>query len=157
MSLLASAYTFVDQQPPSSYQYAAQDPSNGFAQEDPGVNAFRRPGTASSTASTTYPSEQSAPSQQSDPGADPDEQQSIPQESHQAYANPSAEIGPSSRREPQRSKGPQYKLQAKITGLERTGRKDPILRFDVHVSSQSQQDYQSGRGSDADTSLDQYT
>lgn len=28
---------------------------------------------------------------------------------------------------------PQYKLQAKITGLERTGRKDPILRFDVHV------------------------
>lgn len=29
---------------------------------------------------------------------------------------------------------PQYKLQAKITGLERTGRKDPILRFDVHVS-----------------------
>lgn len=28
----------------------------------------------------------------------------------------------------------QYKLQAKITGLERTGRKDPILRFDVYVS-----------------------
>ena len=29
---------------------------------------------------------------------------------------------------------PNYKLQAKITGLERNGRKDPILRFDVHVS-----------------------
>jgi hypothetical protein len=28
---------------------------------------------------------------------------------------------------------PQYKLQAKITALERTGKKDPILRFDVHV------------------------
>ncbi|KAK5129120.1 hypothetical protein LTR08_003888 [Meristemomyces frigidus] len=28
---------------------------------------------------------------------------------------------------------PQYKLQAKITGLERTGKKDPILRFDVYV------------------------
>ena len=27
----------------------------------------------------------------------------------------------------------QYKLQAKITGLERTGKKDPILRFDVYV------------------------
>ena len=27
----------------------------------------------------------------------------------------------------------QYKLQAKITALERTGRKDPILRFDVYV------------------------
>lgn len=28
---------------------------------------------------------------------------------------------------------PQYKLQAKITGLERAGKKDPILRFDVYV------------------------
>lgn len=27
----------------------------------------------------------------------------------------------------------QYKLQAKVNGLERSGRKDPILRFDVHV------------------------
>ena len=32
-----------------------------------------------------------------------------------------------------RQNAPQYKLQAKITGLERTGRKDPILRFDVQV------------------------
>lgn len=29
---------------------------------------------------------------------------------------------------------PQYKLQTKITGLERTGKKDAILRFDVYVS-----------------------
>lgn len=29
---------------------------------------------------------------------------------------------------------PQYKLQAKITGLERTGKKDLILKFDVYVS-----------------------
>ncbi|KAK6532720.1 Vacuolar protein sorting-associated protein 17 [Arthrobotrys megalospora] len=28
----------------------------------------------------------------------------------------------------------QYKLRAKVTGLERTGRKDPILRFDVHTN-----------------------
>lgn len=33
----------------------------------------------------------------------------------------------------QRQHMPQYKLQAKITGLERTGKKDPILRFDVQV------------------------
>ena len=32
-----------------------------------------------------------------------------------------------------RANAPQYRLQAKITGLERTGRKDPILRFDVYV------------------------
>lgn len=30
---------------------------------------------------------------------------------------------------------PQYKLQAKVTGLERVGKKDPILRFDVHVGT----------------------
>ncbi|KAJ9312520.1 hypothetical protein DTO271D3_7222 [Paecilomyces variotii] len=29
---------------------------------------------------------------------------------------------------------PIWKLQAKITGLERTGKKDPILRFDVHTN-----------------------
>lgn len=32
---------------------------------------------------------------------------------------------------------PQYKLQAKITGIERTGKKDPAIRFDVHVSLSS--------------------
>lgn len=36
-------------------------------------------------------------------------------------------------RQPQRQSLPPYKLQAKITSLERTGRKDPILKFDVHV------------------------
>jgi hypothetical protein len=34
-----------------------------------------------------------------------------------------------------RQTAPHGKLQAKITALERTGRKDPILRFDVHVSA----------------------
>ncbi|KAI4197580.1 MAG: hypothetical protein LQ350_005813 [Teloschistes chrysophthalmus] len=34
----------------------------------------------------------------------------------------------------QRQNLPQYKLQAKITSLERTGRKDPVLRFDVHTN-----------------------
>jgi hypothetical protein len=34
---------------------------------------------------------------------------------------------------PATRQGPHYKLQAKITGLERVGRKDPILRFDIHV------------------------
>ncbi|KAI7165004.1 hypothetical protein KC343_g14716, partial [Hortaea werneckii] len=29
---------------------------------------------------------------------------------------------------------PQYKMQAKITGLERTGKKDSIFRFDVHTN-----------------------
>ena len=28
---------------------------------------------------------------------------------------------------------PAYKLQAKVTALERTGRKDPVIRFDIYV------------------------
>ncbi|EJT78021.1 vacuolar protein sorting-associated protein 17 [Gaeumannomyces tritici R3-111a-1] len=36
--------------------------------------------------------------------------------------------------QPRRPPQPLFKLQAKITGLERTGRKDPILRFDVHTN-----------------------
>lgn len=35
--------------------------------------------------------------------------------------------------QPPRQHMPQYKLQAKITGLERPAKKDPILKFDVHV------------------------
>jgi hypothetical protein len=35
---------------------------------------------------------------------------------------------------PAQQRQPQYKLQTKITGLERTGKKDAILRFDVYVS-----------------------
>ena len=38
----------------------------------------------------------------------------------------------------QRQHMPQYKLQAKITGLERSGKKDPILKFDVYVCAVSQ-------------------
>lgn len=37
-------------------------------------------------------------------------------------------------RQTSRPPAPVYKIQGKITGLERTGKKDPILRFDVHVS-----------------------
>ena len=38
-----------------------------------------------------------------------------------------------SARQNDKQPAPIYKIQAKITGLERTGKKDPILRFDVHV------------------------
>ena len=45
-------------------------------------------------------------------------------------------------KEPRRQQASLYKLQAKITGLERTGRKDPILRFDVHVRQYDLPHYQ---------------
>jgi hypothetical protein len=57
-------------------------------------------------------------------------------------ADPHAAHGASDARNAQRPQGqrvqrpaqPQYRLQAKITGLERTGKKDPVLRFDVHTN-----------------------
>lgn len=52
---------------------------------------------------------------------------------HQQRATPNRYHGATAR-QPQRQNLPQYKLQAKITSLERTGRKDPVLKFDVHVS-----------------------
>lgn len=55
------------------------------------------------------------------------QQQRLPQHSAQ---RPTASRYHSSR---QQKPVPQYKLQAKITALERTGRKDPVLRFDVYV------------------------
>ncbi|KAI2637029.1 vacuolar protein sorting-associated protein Vps17 [Hypomontagnella submonticulosa] len=125
--------------PPMPYQYAAQDSSNGFAHEDPGVNAFRRPGTAGSTASTTAydPPEHPAPSEQSDVTHEPHQHQAgvLPQSQVQGQPSGGHPSGQDQQaQQAQRPKGPQYKLQAKITGLERTGRKDPILRFDVHTN-----------------------
>lgn len=39
------------------------------------------------------------------------------------------------RQQQARQSAPKPKLQAKVTALERTGKKDPIIRFDVHVGS----------------------
>lgn len=55
-----------------------------------------------------------------------------PSEAPQSAA--STEVPPEDAQQPRKPPQPQFRLQAKITGLERTGKKDPILRFDVHVS-----------------------
>ncbi|KAI1822806.1 hypothetical protein F4861DRAFT_513168 [Xylaria intraflava] len=137
-----SSYTPIPtSQLPTPYQYETQEPGNGFAQTDPGIDAFRRPATASSIASTTLynASEQSEPSQHAVSGSEPEtqpivsQQQSPPQGEAPRNGTPSAS-GIQERQQPRRPPGPQYKLQAKITGLERTGKKDPILRFDVHTN-----------------------
>ncbi len=81
------------------------------------------------------------PSQKSQESDDQDHQphrqpQTRPQHHQQQQKNPGPIRYHGATRQPQRQGLPQYKLQAKITGLERTGRKDPVLRFDVHVSFQ---------------------
>ena len=67
------------------------------------------------------------------------QQQYRPQQGQQQQQQQHQRAGPpryhGTARGPQRQL-PQYKLQAKITGLERPGRKDPVIRFDVHVGSQ---------------------
>lgn len=69
------------------------------------------------------------------------EQQTIPQTQAQPQQQP-GQAQPAGQQRPgaaryhsarQQRPVPQYKLQAKVTALERTGRKDPILRFDVYV------------------------
>jgi hypothetical protein len=86
-------------------------------------DAQNRPNTASSNGDHSQPP----------PVAGQDATQA--QQHHQAQQQ-----APAQGQQPQRYHGtrPQrqqqhYKLQAKVTGLERNGKKDPILRFDVYV------------------------
>jgi hypothetical protein len=70
----------------------------------------------------------------SDPRAAHDTPQRQPTEEQQAPASPESA---SVRQQPKKKDRPLYKLQAKITSLERNGRKDPIIKFDVYVSTQA--------------------
>lgn len=65
----------------------------------------------------------------------PDQQQQRgPGEENRRPASARYHNVPQQQQQPQqRQHMPQYKLQAKITGLERPAKKDPILKFDVHV------------------------
>ncbi|RYP10252.1 hypothetical protein DL764_000744 [Monosporascus ibericus] len=115
----------------SSLPYEA-DTSNGFGQQDTETGAFQRPVTAESAAAAPdyNPFQQSGASQQPSRGNGGEQPAEAPQQPHA----PVKPHGQSQQQHGRKSTGPQYKLQAKITGLERTGRKDPILRFDVHLA-----------------------
>ncbi|KAI0159582.1 hypothetical protein GGR57DRAFT_430110 [Xylariaceae sp. FL1272] len=126
--------------------YGSQESGNGF-QGFEGSGGFRRPNTASSTASNTDydPSQPSEPSEQSTLGPESEERsetpQNMPTPKHPSSSNAptsSAQTpipqGPPQQQQQWRRPGPQFKLQAKITGLERTGKKDPVMRFDVHTN-----------------------
>jgi hypothetical protein len=123
--------------PAGNASYSQEDMSGegGFNGANNGAEASnydngRRPDTAESTQSDVEPQQdfgqhhqhqQQAPAQQQYPAG---QHRPEPQRYHHTAA-----------RQGQHAQNPHYKLQAKITGLERTGRKDPILRFDVHVRS----------------------
>lgn len=122
--------------PPSSPFPSA---SNNGLHDDGGFGAsdteYRRPDTASTVSHTTDEppladpySEHPRYSAEQGPLSPPPQQQQQQQAQQQQQQQP-----PKPAQQPRKPPPPQFKLQAKITGLERTGRKDPILRFDVHV------------------------
>jgi hypothetical protein len=130
--------------PPSPSPYRDSHPvsNGGFTSEGPG--GFNRPGSSDLVPprddnrdiprSDANDSMQAQPGQQFGGPLQQQQQQHQYQQSQGSQQNQTQdpnqpERAPNSRR----ATGPQYKLQAKITGLERTGRKDPILRFDVYV------------------------
>lgn len=134
----ASPPAFVSQI--SGNGFEAEHDDAGFSSPDHGFG--RRPDTASTAAgSDTQTQTQTAetvrgdtPADQQQPGAFQDENESSPM-----LHDPNRLSGDTARASQEQAQArkptqPQYKLQAKITGLERAARKDPILRFDVHVS-----------------------
>ncbi|KAM7218141.1 putative vacuolar protein sorting-associated protein 17 [Rhypophila decipiens] len=146
----AFASSITSEPPVSPFRYPSQSSNTGLPDEGgfgAGDNEYRRPDTAStvSAADAAEPVEaqSDAPAAASQdvqsPGFRPDSQgQLSPQHggSQQTGQTHGEEHTQQSRehQQPRRPPQPQFKLQAKITGLERTGRKDPILRFDVHTN-----------------------
>ncbi|OAA62356.1 vacuolar protein sorting-associated protein vps17 [Cordyceps fumosorosea ARSEF 2679] len=132
----------------SSFPFSSQD-SNGLGSPALGADGFQRPGTATTASETEAETdretvqghEESEASQtiHSQP-APPAQQQHHQPQQHSGFApqghegEPNQGPAPPSEGPVHRPVQPQYRLQAKITGLERTGKKDPLLRFDVYTN-----------------------
>ncbi|KAL2024604.1 hypothetical protein VTK56DRAFT_7647 [Thermocarpiscus australiensis] len=142
--------------PSSPFQYPSHGSGNGLNDEG-GFGAsdteYARPDTASTVSHATeqqreepalasvepYPENRgvAAGHQGQQPPAAQQQQQQPNAPQQQAPKPPADQAQRAHEQQPQPRKQPQtpqFKLQAKITGLERTGRKDPILRFDVHTN-----------------------
>lgn len=134
--------------PASPPPFGSQIPGNGFAaaQEEGGFGTLDRgfepeggpASVAENEAYTTEAAPEDVPAGQQQHGQFGDENVS-PSQTYNSNRQPGditqatqgQQQGQHQLRKPSQ---PTYKLQAKITGLERAARKDPILRFDVHVS-----------------------
>ena len=138
-----SSFPTSNDAPPSPTPFGSTPSRNAnYSQEDTiGSGSYTRPESSAGTESVTESDGQRPDTAQSI-HSQPEEQQAFLSQQQQQTAG-QQQFPPQQRQEPQRyhgagrqaqqPQGPQYKLQAKITGLERTGRKDPIMRFDVHV------------------------
>ena len=139
--------TFPTRDISSPTPYSPNPPgSASYSQEDVmGAGGFNRPDSSAGVSVSDVESRRPDTAESTQSDADP--QQGFRQQQQQQQQTASQQHYPAGqhRPEPQRyhhtaarqahhASTSHYKLQAKITGLERTGRKDPILRFDVHVS-----------------------
>jgi hypothetical protein len=115
-----------------SSDFSSHVPSNGLAHDqeeggfETGETGYKRPDTATSASTSDVPTHELNPETEGPEQARQDGQQHLSRSAGE-YGQPGQE------QQIRRPVQPQFKLQAKITGLERTGRKDPILRFDIHV------------------------
>lgn len=125
---------------PAFHNGLAQDQEGGFGSQD---TSFRRPNTASTTSGTEPGNDESATAAFSGSqhhgtstpfGHDAETGQETPPKAPDNGSAPASESQGQQSQRPSQPQKPLYRLVAKITGLERTGKKDPILRFDVHVS-----------------------
>jgi len=134
-----SSYPTSGDAPSSPTPYRTNQSSVGYSQDDTmGGGSYNRPESSAGTASATESDGHRPDTAESVPGQpdrqrQPPAQQEYQAQQHQRKSEPQRYH--SGGRQAQNPQGPHYKLQAKITGLERTGRKDPIMRFDVHVSN----------------------
>ena len=114
--------------PPQASPYGQESGNYGYMGDH---DSHGRPGTASENGDYPPRSPNQAAPQSPQPQHQAQAQEAQDQQGTQSQQPQRYHHGA----RPQRQQRPQYKLQAKITGLERTGRKDPILRFDVYVGS----------------------
>jgi hypothetical protein len=117
------------QQPQVQYPYrnGHQDPVVGHD------DAVYDPSAPVADSNGTYDQPYRQPQQ---PSSDRSRQTPAPDQIQPQQRSPIAQRQPQQRQSgppPQQRQQQQYKLQAKVNGLERSGRKDPILKFDIHV------------------------
>jgi hypothetical protein len=121
--------------PPSPTPFSSNASNTSYSQQDSLGGGYNRPASSAGTESVADSEDQRPDTAES--AGDSSEHTYSGQQQHQTQSQPHRpepqRYHPAARQAQQPS-APLYKLQAKITGLERTGRKDPILRFDVHVS-----------------------
>jgi hypothetical protein len=99
-----------------------QSPYGNYQDTESGIAQGAAPGEAAGTPQSAQAGE-TASSQQP--------QSTVNQQSPRSDGPARYQTG--ARQNAARPPAPAYKLQGKITALERTGKKDPVLRFDVYV------------------------